>query len=1582
MSPVRGGRVLARRLVRVAAVVMFFVLGSVWAMGSADASALPQATLRFSSVQAFVKSLFADAVGLPGQASGTASGKGGDVSAKATRAGTGTGHAPGAATGELPAYSPTPRKVAAGKSATAHKGFDAKTSTRNARKSSALTDYFDNADGSYTVRSSTTPMNYQAADGTWQPIDTTLVKGVDGRWHAGANSFGVSFAPGKPVSGLTEHLAPLDRTSAAPSAAAAGTAPAAASLGQVADLTLGSGQAVGWSLSGANDVTASTSPDGRTVSYPGVLTDTTLTETSESFGVAESLVLSSASAPNSWTFPLSLTGVTLAQGAGNTWNLVSSTGAVVAMLGAPGATDSNIDPHTGMGASTGNVSYSLSTVGGVQQLTMTLDPAWLHDAARVFPVTVDPTVSIAGQKQSTYVDVAYPNQNYLNYSGEWQYLKIGNDGAGDVDRSFLMYPSGVADTGYHITAAQFAGFDQHAWNGGSGYGYQVDVAGGSWSPSSITWNNQPGSIWGVAGTWNGSPASYSTTCNNVSGRWEYTTLSASLMNTVSLSSTYYGFELVASSESDSNYWKILDSSQIGSCSPYLTLTYSPDTPPQVDTTAPASGYQSSTLTPTLTAAGHDPDSWPGGLYYDFEILDGANNTVLKDEKASCSTSGSNASSWTVPAGLLRWGQSYTWAVAVCDGWTWSPWTVSSLVTAVPPPLLTSGLSQDSSGHGFDPALGNYTTSATDAQVATVGPALTITRDYNSLDPRASQALGAGWSSILDAKAAEQHDGSGNVTSVTVTYPDGSEVGYGKNTDGSFAPPLGRFATFASRSGGGYTLTDKNDTVYTFAQALGSGVYGLSSVADAAARTLTVTWSSGQITTLTSASGRMLHLTWSTPSGAAYAHVSTVTTDPVTGGNQSTALVWKYFYAGDELASVCDPVQSGACTGASSDVSTKYAYTTGSQYRSAVLDGAPRAYWPLGEASGTSAADGVLANQHSLDATYTNVTLGGAGGLAGSTATAAVFNGSSSQASVSPTPPVLNTTSSFSVSAWVKLATTSAWAEVVTQDGHQDSGFFLEYDQPDGKWAFTRTSSDSGSTAVTRAESSVAPVAGAWTHLVGVYDANVGTLTLYVNGVASAPVAYSGAWSATGALVIGRNLWAGSQGGWLNGSVSDVSVYQSALPSATVAGLYQVGTHTTSLLTKITRPSGAVAAQIAYSPVTGRVTQVTDSNSGVWQVGAPSVSGSAEGYRAAVLGAAPSGYWRLGDAAGASTAYNEVAADGQGAVYNNVTLGTAQGPMTSPTAGVFDGSSSYVSLPQSAVPLGTAASVALWFNTTHAPGVLFEYQSKPLGQAGSGSGSNNYVNVYIGTDGKLHGGFFTVSGVPEMVSSGTVTDGNWHQVVLTATTGSGATQTLYLDGKQVAQLPGANFATIAAGSQIYLGAGTSGSGWPALPDLTDEYFNGHIAEAAFFQSAMTGSDVADIYNAAKNAAGLNPTETVTVTDPNTHPVTYEYDPVNGGRMIAQVDAAGAKTTYGYDSGGFLHTVVDPNGDETITGHDPGQYPVEDHVSGAVHQYLFDAVLHVLSGRHHGGAEHPGSAQRHGAHVQRPAVQFEHRHDLPD
>src|SRR5439155_25063359 len=84
--------------------------------------------------------------------------------------------------------------------------------------------------------------------------------------------------------------------------------------------------------------------------------------------------------------------------------------------------------------------------------------------------------------------------------------------------------------------------------------------------------------------------------------------------------------------------------------------------------------------------------------------------------------------WQVPAGTLTWGRSYAWVVSAFDGALWgAPSPAAFFSTAVPQPPVTSKLSQNTGGQGFEPSVGNYTTAATDATVGTVGPPLTVRR---------------------------------------------------------------------------------------------------------------------------------------------------------------------------------------------------------------------------------------------------------------------------------------------------------------------------------------------------------------------------------------------------------------------------------------------------------------------------------------------------------------------------------------------------------------------------------------------------------------------------------------------------------------------------------------------------------------------------------------------------------------------------------------------------------------------------------------------------------------------------------------
>ncbi|GLY67238.1 LamG domain-containing protein [Amycolatopsis taiwanensis] len=154
-----------------------------------------------------------------------------------------------------------------------------------------------------------------------------------------------------------------------------------------------------------------------------------------------------------------------------------------------------------------------------------------------------------------------------------------------------------------------------------------------------------------------------------------------------------------------------------------------------------------------------------------------------------------------------------------------------------------------------------------------------------------------------------------------------------------------------------------------------------------------------------------------------------------------------------------------------------------------------------------------------------------------------MDGSSGYATT--TGPVLNTTTSFSASAWVKLNNTNGYQTVVSQDGNQGSGFYLQYSKDDNAWAFSMLTADQANAPVIRATSTKPPVVGVWTHLAGTYDASTGTITLYVDGVKQATSVNRG-WAAGGNLVIGAGKYDGARADYLAGQVDDVQVWQRVL----------------------------------------------------------------------------------------------------------------------------------------------------------------------------------------------------------------------------------------------------------------------------------------------------------------------------------------------------------------------------------------------------------------------------------------------------
>ncbi|MFJ7159803.1 LamG-like jellyroll fold domain-containing protein [Streptomyces sp. NPDC101118] len=305
-----------------------------------------------------------------------------------------------------------------------------------------------------------------------------------------------------------------------------------------------------------------------------------------------------------------------------------------------------------------------------------------------------------------------------------------------------------------------------------------------------------------------------------------------------------------------------------------------------------------------------------------------------------------------------------------------------------------------------------------------------------------------------------------------------------------------------------------------------------------------------------------------------------------------------------------------------------------------------------------------------------------------------------------------------------------------------------------------------------------------------------------------------------------------------------------------------------------------------------------------------LSGTSDQYRGVVTAAGPAGYWRLDETAGSTVKSRVAAFDGTG-TYTKAALGATGAFGAGDGSAVQFNGDGYAEVPAVGAA-GADVSASLWFRTDK-PGVMLSDQSAPVAGAADASGSWTPV-LYVGSDGKLHGEYYSPGVNASNASPGTVTDNQWHHAAITV---KGGTQTLYLDGTQVAAKSAAPVSH-QSNSRTFMGAGFA-KFWPAAP-ANVSHFTGALDEVAVFRSALSDGQVATQYAARTSSAISSLTATVTVTDPAGATTSSTFDAVRGQRRTATTDASGGLTTYAYDAGGFLHTVTDPNGHATITGQD--------------------------------------------------------------
>lgn len=225
------------------------------------------------------------------------------------------------------------------------------------------------------------------------------------------------------------------------------------------------------------------------------------------------------------------------------------------------------------------------------------------------------------------------------------------------------------------------------------------------------------------------------------------------------------------------------------------------------------------------------------------------------------------------------------------------------------------------------------------------------------------------------------------------------------------------------------------------------------------------------------------------------------------------------------------------------------------YSAEVLADSPRAYWRLGDASGSTMTD---SSGNARSGTYSGggaqPTLGVAGLLVGDADTAVSWDGSD-RADVIDAAWMDSTV--VTLEAWVKPTNVTGTRMILYRDNTNFAGANMRYWQllhVAGVPQFTFWASDGGATQNVIGTTTMS--SGSTYHIVGTYDGSVGRL--YVNGVQEASVSIGGAIqsSATGAPIQIASTGAAS---FFIGTLDELAFYGAALSGARVAAHYLAGT---------------------------------------------------------------------------------------------------------------------------------------------------------------------------------------------------------------------------------------------------------------------------------------------------------------------------------------------------------------------------------------------------------------------------------------
>lgn len=395
-------------------------------------------------------------------------------------------------------------------------------------------------------------------------------------------------------------------------------------------------------------------------------------------------------------------------------DFVDARGSAIHTVVAPRAWDAQQIAEAGVPTNEIHPSMTFEGKGGSGKgdLVLAIDAAWLADPARQFPITIDPTTTLAAS-HDTWVQ-----SNITAAQAGSTELRVGTYDGSTKARSFMKWNS-AAFKGTDVTAATLSLWEFHSW---SCTARTMNINSANLSDTSTTWANQPsvGAVWYSPSFAKG----YSSSCAD---GWQNISITSLAQAWADNSAQYQGIRLSAS-ETDVYGWKKFNSANASSNVPKLSVTYNryPNTPgtathtPGTSSSTTTAGWSTST-TPTLKAVVSDPDG--GSVKGLFSVYLNGTGTPVIDKAAGSTVTSGGTSQYVVPAGKLVNGSRYVIRVYGSDGSltskTWSAYDNFVVDTTAPgTPTVTSTTSPENSWSDAVDANGKLAFSATSSAADT------------------------------------------------------------------------------------------------------------------------------------------------------------------------------------------------------------------------------------------------------------------------------------------------------------------------------------------------------------------------------------------------------------------------------------------------------------------------------------------------------------------------------------------------------------------------------------------------------------------------------------------------------------------------------------------------------------------------------------------------------------------------------------------------------------------------------------------------------------------------------------------------